>query len=137
MNNFIDHKYFMSLAIDAANNDDEVPVGCVIIHEGKVVASSCNKVEELKNPLLHAEILAINEAVKKLDVKFLCDCIMFCTLEPCKMCINAINLVRMKRVIFGAYNNGSISHESEIIGGVCEDKCKNMLYDFFKPKRNK
>ena len=90
-------------------------------------------------------MIAINQALKVLNSKFLEKCILFCTLEPCRMCMAAIQLVRMKQVVFGAYNGAynNVFHDKanktdnniEIIGGVCETECSSILHSFFKSKR--
>lgn len=81
---------------------DDVPIGAVIVHDGKIIARGENQVQQKKNPTLHAEIVAINRACKKLGAKFLDDCDIYVTLEPCAMCATAISLARIKNIYFAA-----------------------------------
>ncbi len=133
------YKKFIDYAINIAQSaSDEVPVGCVVVFQNNIIAESSNRIESEKNTLYHAEILAINMAMKHLKSKFLLDCILFCTLEPCKMCMEAIYLARIKQVVFGAYGTKINTNENtEIIGGVQEFKCQKMLKTFFEKKREK
>jgi len=81
---------------------DDVPIGAVIVHNGKIIARGENRVQKGKNPTLHAEIVAINRAVKKLGTKFLDDCDIYVTLEPCAMCATAISFARIRNIYFAA-----------------------------------
>ncbi len=139
--NIISGKYvkFMDRAIEIARNSiaSEVPVGCVIVYENRIISESSNYIEKNRNVLNHAEILAINKAMEYLNSKYLNECILFCTLEPCKMCMAAIHLSRVKRVIFGSYAKSCIIENTDIIGGVRETHCNLIIHDFFKTKRNK
>lgn len=128
----------------------EVPIGCVIVKDGEIVASGRNMREKKNNALLHAEVVAIDRACKKLGRWRLHDCTLYVTLEPCAMCTGALINSRMERVVFGAYDLkagslGSIvdlnslpyNHRFECLGGVLEDKCAALLSDFFKKLREK
>lgn len=132
--------------------EDEVPIGAIIIHRptGKIITAQHNQMHALKNPLAHAEMLAITDACHILDQQRLNDCILYVTLEPCPMCAQAISFARFYKVIFGAYDpkGGGIIHgarifeqsschfQTEIIGGVQESACQSILKDFFQSKRN-
>ena len=137
----------LKLARQAAENG-EVPVGAVIVKDGKIIAKGKNEREEKQNALSHAEIEAINNACKKIGSWRLDDCEMYVTLEPCPMCAGAIINARIKTLVFGAYDPkaGSIdsvinlcdypyNHKPEIYGGICEDECLEVLKDFFKKIR--
>lgn len=127
----------------------EVPIGCVIVHEDKVIARGYNKRNTKKNTLAHAEILAINKASKVLGDWRLEDCTMYITLEPCQMCAGAIVQARVKRVVIGSMNpkagcGGSIlnllemeqfNHQVEVERGVLEEECSTMMTEFFKELR--
>ena len=130
-----------------AYDADEVPVGAVIVFNGKVIASAFNKRESSKDATAHAEILAIKKACKKLDDFRLIDCDMYVSLEPCVMCAGAILNSRIKNVYFGAYiSNGSISakeiceksvlnHKTNFEGGYLEKECSSLVSNYFKQKR--
>lgn len=103
------------LANKALTHDD-VPIGAVIVKNGKIIARGENRVQKSKNPVLHAEIVAINHACKKLNSKFLDDCDLYVTLEPCGMCATAISLARIKNVYFAAQDTkgGAVLHNAKI-----------------------
>lgn len=127
----------------------EVPIGCVIVCEDKIIARGYNKRNIKKNTLAHAEILAINKASKVLGDWRLEDCTMYITLEPCQMCAGAIVQARVKRVVIGSMNpkagcGGSIlnllemeqfNHQVEVERGVLEEECSQMMTEFFKELR--
>ena len=144
-----DEKY-MLLAIDEAKkaeNEDEVPVGAIIVRNGEVIASAYNTREYGKNALYHAEIKAIDEACKKLGGWRLVGCTMYVTLEPCPMCAGAIINARVERVVYGAPDHkagafGTMINltdyplfKPQIESGILKDECAKMLSDFFKKKR--
>jgi len=145
------NKEFMMEAIklaDEAAAFGEVPVGAVIVKNGKIIAKGRNMREQKQNALSHAEIEAINNACKELGSWRLDDCEMYVTLEPCPMCTGAIINSRIKTLIFGAYDSkaGSIdsvinlcdypyNHKPEIYGGILEDECLEILQNFFKKLR--
>ena len=142
---------FMRAAIKQAQKayeKNEVPIGCVIVHDGKIIARGYNRRNTDKSTLAHAEITAIRKAAKKLGDWRLEDCTLYVTLEPCPMCAGAIVNSRIERVVFGAYDKragafGSVldlnayplNHKPEIVGGVMEEECRTMLQEFFKKKR--
>ncbi len=148
-----DQKY-MHEAIKQARRSllaEDVPVGAVIVKDGKIIARGYNQVEKRQNPIAHAEIVAIEKASKKLGYKHLLDCDIYVTLEPCAMCCGAIVLARLRRLIFGAYdpktgaavslynitNDPRLNHRLEVLGGVLQDDCVALLKNFFKKLRNK
>lgn len=130
---------------------EEVPIGCVIVHEGKIIGRGYNRRTTDKNPLAHAEITAIRKASKKLNDWRLENCTMYVTLEPCQMCSGAIVQARIKRVVVGCMNPkagcaGSIlnmldmkefNHQVELTNGVLEEECSIMMKEFFKELREK
>lgn len=142
---------FMSIAIEEAKtalSKGEVPVGAVIVKDGKVVAKAHNLRESAKNSLAHAEILAINEACKVLGDWRLTGCSMYVTLEPCPMCTGAILQSRIESVYFGAFSkdNGcmgtvvnlpaSLKNSSvTIYGGIMEDQCTKLISSFFDAEK--
>ena len=145
---------FMRAAIREAKKAyalDEVPIGCVIVREEKIIARGYNRRNTDKNTLAHAELSAIKKASKKCGDWRLEDCTMYVTLEPCQMCAGAIVQSRMKKVVIGANNPkagcaGSVlnllqmaafNHQVEIEKGVLEEECSSMLSDFFRELRKK
>lgn len=148
----MDIKY-MELAVTMAKkayNKGEVPVGCVIVHNGKVIAKSYNKRERLQNSLYHAEILAINKACKKLKSWRLDECDIYVTLEPCQMCSGAIIQSKIKNIYYGAsdFKTGAcggrlnlfdmkFNYSPNIVGGILEDDSKKLIQNFFKKLRVK
>ena len=142
-------KIALQQAVKAAKIN-EVPIGAVIVMNNKIISKGYNKRECKKNALLHAEIIAIEKACKKLKSWRLSDCELYVTLEPCPMCMGAIINSRISKVVFGAYDKkagscGSVvnlndypyNHHPEIIGGVLEKECSSILSDFFSTLRKK
>lgn len=130
---------------------DEVPIGCVIEYQGKIIGRGYNRRTTDKNVLAHAEITAIRKACKKMGDWRLEDCTMYVTLEPCQMCAGAIVQARVKKVVIGCMNPkagcaGSVlnilqedkfNHQVEIEQGVLEEECSTMLTEFFKGLRKR
>lgn len=146
------HEQFMKLAIKEAlkaKNIDEVPIGAVIVKDGKVIAKAHNLREKSQCATAHAEILAIQKACKKLGSWRLNECTMYVTLEPCPMCAGALILSRIDTIVYGAsdYKGGSINttfkmyevegfnHYPRVISNLLEQECSLLLSDFFKSKR--
>ena len=141
-------KYALAEAIRAYDND-EVPVGAVIIKNESIIAKGYNQKELLKDATAHAEIIAITSAANNLKDWRLNDCIMYVTMEPCAMCAGAIINSRIKAVYFGVYDQGAgccgslyqicqdprMNHQSIVRGGILENESKMLLQDFFKLKR--
>ena len=127
----------------------EVPIGCVIVHDGKIIGRGYNRRNTDKNTLAHAEITAINKASKKLNDWRLEECVLYVTLEPCQMCAGAIVQARIPEVVMGCMNPkagcaGSIlnilempefNHQVQVTRGVMEQECSDMLTQFFKELR--
>lgn len=145
---------FMKAAITQARKAytiDEVPIGCVIVQNDKIIARGYNRRNIDKNTLAHAELSAIRKASKKTGDWRLEDCTMYVTLEPCQMCAGAIVQSRMKRVVIGSMNAkagcaGSVlnllqmqqfNHQVEITRGVREEECSQMLSQFFRELRGR
>ena len=143
---------FMEIALseaEKAKKMGEVPVGAVIVSDGKIIAKAHNLTESLSDPCAHAEILAIKEACATLKNRRLTDASIYVTLEPCPMCAGAIILSRLKNVYFGAYDTrmgaggGKIDLFREnlsggninVYGGISEDECQKLISDFFKNNR--
>ena len=146
-------EYYMNIALKEAMKaykKDEVPVGCVIVKDDKIIARGHNQKEKKNNAILHAEIVTLNKAQKKLNDWHLNDCTMYVTLEPCLMCTGAIIQTRIKKVVYGALDSkgGAIestikvneikgfNHRFESISKVLEKECSTLLKTYFKSKRN-
>lgn len=143
---------FMKIALKEAQKgleEDEVPIGAVVVVNGKVIAKAHNKRQKNKIATHHAEILAIEKACKKLGDWRLENAEIYVTLEPCPMCAGAIANARIKKLVFGAYDQTGddknllssiltdkrLNHKVQIQGGVLEEDCKSLLTQFFKEKR--
>lgn len=147
----IDEKY-MKQAIKLAKKAEalgDVPIGALIVYEGKIIARGYNRRNADKTTLAHAELLAIKKATKVIGDWRLEDCTMYVTLEPCQMCAGAIVQARIPKVVIGCMNSkagsaGSVinilqmpqfNHQCEIVKGVCEEECSSMMSSFFKNLR--
>jgi tRNA(adenine34) deaminase len=145
-------EYFMRLALREAERTlehDDVPVGCVVTHEGEVVGSAPNERELRQDPTAHAEILAVREASERLGTWRLTGTVLYVTLEPCAMCAGAIVLARVARVVFGAADPkagaaGSVldvladprlNHRPETAGGLLAGESGALLREFFSTRR--
>lgn len=140
---------FMNLALEIAKKSDiDLPIGAVIVKNGEIVATAHNLKEKESNSTLHAELVAINEAHKKLNSKILDGCEIYVTLEPCPMCMWAIINARIEKLYFGAYDfkygaGGSVldlkkiaNSKIEIKGGILEDECESLIKGYFKGLRD-
>ena len=122
--------------------EGDVPVGAVVERNGKIIGQGRNIVNKSKIGTHHAEILAINDACEHLGEWRLIDCTLYVTLEPCLMCVGAINNCRLKKVVYGADNHffGAIEHidpKIEVLSGIMKQECSDLLSDFFKKLRSK
>lgn len=143
---------FMREALKLAENaylKDEVPVGAVIVYQNRIVGKGFNQVEMLRDPTAHAEMLAISAACTTLNNKFLEGCTLYVTLEPCVMCAGAAVWSRLDRIVFGAMDekaggcgtvfnlaaNRKLNHRVQIVQGILEYECEEILKKFFKEKR--
>ena len=129
--------------------EDEVPIGCVIVKDGEIIARAHNQRDKTNNPLGHAEVLAIKKASEIVKDWQLVNCDLYVTIEPCLMCAGAIIQSRIKRVIYGAPDSkggafgssinvlsaSNINHRPEVVKGVLESECSQVVKDYFKSKR--
>lgn len=145
-------QFYMAEALKEAQkafDSDEVPVGAVIVHEGRVIGRAHNQIKLLKDPTAHAEIIAITQAAASLGNERLINATMYVTIEPCSMCAGAIVLARVKKLVYGARDpktgacgsvfniagNKKLNHSVRIEKGVLEKECACLLKEFFRKKR--
>lgn len=148
----VEHEYFMKLAIEQAQQAiaaDEVPVGAVVVREGKLLAAAFNGREQLRDPTAHAEMIAITQAAAAINAWRLDGCTLYVTLEPCPMCAGAILQSRIEQVVYGAddpkagavkslyqlLEDSRFNHRVEVVSGVLAEQCGQLLSDFFAHKR--
>lgn len=146
------HQNYMMQAFrlaEIAYDKGEVPIGAVVVHENRIIGKGYNQVEMLGDSTAHAEMIAISSASSTIQNKYLEDCTLYVTLEPCSMCAGALVWSKIKRIVFGAMDekagacgsvfnissNNKLNHSIEIIQGVMEADCKFLLQEFFKSKR--
>ena len=132
-----------------AQQEGDVPIGAVLVQGDKVISARGNEIVQRKDPTAHAEMLVLREGAQKLGTERLVNCDVYVTLEPCPMCAQAISFARIRRLYFGAYDpkgggvehgprifeQSTCHHKPEVIGGVSEERCGELLKDFFKSKR--
>jgi tRNA(adenine34) deaminase len=152
LNDWLPHEFYMQKAIEQAviaAELDEVPVGAVIVRQGRIIGAAYNQREQLRDPTAHAEMLAITQAAEAVGNWRLEECSLYVTLEPCPMCAGAIVLARIPRVIYGTrdpkagaveslfqlLNDSRLNHRCEIIAGVLARDCGQLLTHFFQSKR--
>jgi tRNA(adenine34) deaminase len=143
----------MGLALEEAKKAlvaGEVPIGAVITYKGEIIARGHNLKETYQDPTAHAEMVVIREAAKKLQSWRLDDCTLYVTLEPCPMCAGAIVQARIPTLVYGATDlkagavesvvnlvqHKLLNHQAEVLAGIREEECKQILQDFFQLKRN-
>lgn len=148
------HEYWMRRAIaeaDKAREKNEVPIGCVIVRENRIIARGHNLRESSRDPSAHAEMIAIRKAARKLSSWRLLDTTLYVTLEPCTMCMGAVILARIPRVVFGCLdpkggaagslfdlsNDPRLNHRVELLSGVLEADCSSLLSGFFAALRRR
>lgn len=138
--------YYMNLALKEAKKAikyGDIPIGCVIVMNNKVISKAFNKKEFNNNPIKHAEIIAIEKASKKLNTWHLDECTLYTTMEPCLMCAGAILQSRISRIVYGLPNNnfGEVTSNDEVFknnkkikidGCICEEESKSLVQSFFK-----
>lgn len=147
-------EYFMREALKEAEKSlakEEIPIGCVIVKDGKIIGRGHNAREELQQAIMHAEIMAIQEANQQEGNWRLLDATLFVTIEPCVMCSGAIGLARIPQVIYGAANqkfggagslydiltDARLNHRVEVETGVLEEECAAIMQDFFRQGRER
>ena len=146
------HERWMRAAVELARqayDEGEVPIGAVIVYDGRIIGEGYNQRESLKDPTAHAEMIAITQAAQSLESWRLLDCTIYVTLEPCPMCAGAIVLARIPTVIYGTTDpkagachslfqitdDARLNHRAAVLGGVLQPECKALLQEFFAQQR--
>ncbi|HZK75306.1 MAG TPA: tRNA adenosine(34) deaminase TadA [Candidatus Kapabacteria bacterium] len=146
------HERWMKLALAEAEKAfdlDEVPIGCVIIQNGRLIAKGHNLTEQLKDATAHAEMMAITSASAALESRYLTETTLYATIEPCPMCAGAIVLARIPHLVFGAYDlkagacgtlynipqDKRLNHQVEVIPGVLDADCAALMQEYFRRRR--
>lgn len=147
MINVFDDAYFMKQALEEAKKaveNDEVPVGAVVVCDNRIIARAHNNTEQLNDVTAHAEMVAITAACNGLGSKYLEDCTIFVTLEPCVMCAGALAWTKIGRVVFGAsdekggfmrFGKAVLHPKTKLECGIKEEECGHLISSFFKSKR--
>ncbi|MDR2841411.1 MAG: nucleoside deaminase [Paludibacter sp.] len=140
-------EYFMKIALDEAKlafDTDEVPVGAIVTINGKIIAAAHNLTETLIDVTAHAEMQAITAAENYLAAKYLNDCTLYVTVEPCVMCAGALGWSQISRIVYGASDEkrgftrfapNALHPKTTVIAGVLHSECENLMKEFFKKKR--
>ena len=142
-----DIEYMKMALVEAqkAFDKDEVPIGAIVVCKGRIIARAHNLTEMLNDVTAHAEMQAITAAADSLGGKYLNDCTLYVTVEPCVMCAGAIGWSQLGRLVYGAadpkrgfsvYAPNALHPKTEVVSGVMEEACGNLMRDFFKKKRN-
>lgn len=142
-----DHAYFMRKALEQAKmafEKDEVPVGAIVVYKNQIIARAHNLTETLNDVTAHAEMQAITAAADYIGGKYLNECTLYVTLEPCVMCAGATFWAQLAQIVFGAYDtkrgfslqgNGILHPKTQIVGGILENEAATLMKDFFQKKR--
>lgn len=144
-------EYFMMQALREARqalSEDEIPIGAVVVMDGKIIARGHNMTERLNDPTAHAEMIALTAAFNALGSKYLPDATLYVTIEPCLMCAGALYWGKIGRVVFGAEDekngykktagtNWPFHPKTELVRGVLQEQCAGLMTDFFRSKRSK
>lgn len=129
---------------DAARSDGEVPIGAVIVAKGRIIGRGHNMTERLHDPTAHAEMIALTAATEAMGGKYLNDCTLYVTVEPCPMCAAALNWAQVGRIVYGAadpkrgyslYTPSLLHPRTEVTAGILSETCGKLMLDFFREKR--
>ena len=140
-------EYYMQQALQearAAYDEEEIPVGAVVVSGDRIIARAHNNTERLHDVTAHAEMLALTAAANMLDAKYLTECTLYVTLEPCTMCAGAAGWTQVGRIVYGASDpkrgferlgRGMLHPKTVVVSGVMKEECERLLKEFFKEKR--
>ena len=141
------HEKYMRLALDEARQalaQGEIPIGAVVVCRDRVIARAHNLTETLTDPTAHAEMQAITIAASELGGKYLTECTLYVTVEPCTMCAGALGWAQVPRIVYGCRDEKrgfltfaphALHPKSQLLGGILEDECRQLMQDFFRAKR--
>lgn len=142
----VDERY-MRIALEeaeAARKEDEIPVGAIVVCQGRIIGRGHNMVERLADPSAHAEMIALTAATNALGGKYLSDCCLYVTVEPCPMCAAALCWAQLGRLVYGApdpkrgyslFSPSLLHPKTEVLGGLLQDECGALMKEFFKSRR--
>ncbi|MEM8898650.1 MAG: nucleoside deaminase [Bacteroidota bacterium] len=134
------------LLAEQAYEENEVPIGAVIVSDYQIIGKGYNQTERLQDPTAHAEMIALTAACEYFNSKYLPDCTIYVTVEPCPMCAGAIKWAQLSKVVYGAeepkfgfrrYKPFLLHPKATVVGGIMEEECSALMKDFFKHKRGK
>ena len=140
-------EYFMKKALNEAERafeEDEIPIGAIVVYENRIIGKGYNQTEKLNDVTAHAEMLAITAAATALNSKFLDECTLYVTVEPCTMCAGAISWARFHRIVYGAAEpkygfshkaKDALGKKTEIVNGILAEECASLMKSFFSNKR--
>lgn len=142
-------EHFMQQAFlqaEQAYEEGEIPIGAVVVCAGRIIGKGYNQTERLQDPTAHAEMIAITAACEYLGAKYLQDCTMYVTIEPCPMCAGALRWSQISKIVYGAaepkfghrlYSPSLLHPKTEVIGGIMQAECGNLMKTFFQERRGK
>mgnify|MGYP003308614658 CR=1 FL=1 len=142
----VDEKYMREALKEAAaaGKDKEIPIGAVIVCRGRIIAKGHNMVEMLHDPTAHAEMIALTAATEALGGKYLNDCTIYVTVEPCPMCASALNWAQIGRIVWGAddpkrgftlFSPSLLHPKTETLSGILSEECSSIVSEFFRDRR--
>lgn len=142
----VDEKYMREALKEAAaaGKDNEIPIGAVIVCRGRIIAKGHNMVEMLHDPTAHAEMIALTAATEALGGKYLNDCTIYVTVEPCPMCASALNWAQIGRIVWGAddpkrgftlFSPSLLHPKTETLSGIISEECSSIVSEFFRDRR--
>jgi tRNA(adenine34) deaminase len=142
----LDEKFLTEALREArkAAEEGEIPIGAVVVSRGRIIGSGHNMTERLHDATAHAEMIAVTAATESIGAKYLADCTLYVTVEPCPMCAGALNWSQIGRIVYGApdprrgyslYSPSLLHPKTEVLGGVLSEECAALMLDFFREKR--
>ncbi|MBR5700081.1 MAG: nucleoside deaminase [Bacteroidales bacterium] len=142
----LDEKFMVEALREArkAGEEGEIPIGAVVVSRGRIIGSGHNMTERLHDATAHAEMIAVTAATESIGAKYLADCTLYVTVEPCPMCAGALNWSQVGRIVYGApdprrgyslYSPSLLHPKTEVLSGVLSEECASLMLDFFREKR--